>query len=346
MHWFVVPFRMITDARVLEPEFVPQEVAYRDAEIDALASALDPITRGETPEPVFLFGPSGTGKTCIAKYALDRLHETIIDLSHQYVNCWGDYTRYKTLYRVLEGVDKALDVHRQSTPTDALLDRVYEYDGPPYVVILDEVDQLADVDVLYDLYRAHNLSMVLIANREEDVFVQLDERLQSRLQSATRIRFDRYEMDALVGILRDRVRWGLREDAVSDKILRRIADAAAGDARIAIGILRRAAQHATEQELETVTERIVDSAVPKAKTELTQKNIEKLNDDQRVLYEIISDHGEIDPPDLYNEYRNRVDDSKTDRMLRYYLQKMQHYNLIVADGENRGRTYRVVDSEK
>ena len=262
------------------------------------------------------------------------------------MNCWADYTRFKTLYRVLDGLDQTLDIHRQSTPTDALLDRLYKYDGPPYVVILDEVDQLADVDVLYDLYRGHNLSMVLITNREEDVFMQLGGRLQSRLQSAARIRFDRYSTDALVGILRDRVRWGLRDDAASDEILERIADAAAGDARVAIGILRRAAQHATEQGLETMTAKIVDDAVPETKAELTRKNIEKLNDDQRVLYEIISDHGEIDPSNLYEEYRKQADDPKTDRMVRYHLQKMQHYDLIVADGENRGRTYRVVDSEE
>ncbi|MFA9428388.1 hypothetical protein [Natronorubrum sp. A-ect3] len=98
------------------------------------------------------------------------------------------------MYQLLDGLDQTLDIHRQSTPTDKLLDRLFEYDGPPYVVILDEVDQLTDTDVLYDLYRVRNLSMVLIANREEELFMQLDGRLQSRLQSATRIRFDPYEM--------------------------------------------------------------------------------------------------------------------------------------------------------
>ena len=45
---------------------------------------------------------------------------------------------------------------------------------------------------------------------------------------------------------------------------------------------------------------------------------------------------------MYREYRERADDPKTNRMVRTYLQKMEHYNLIVAKGENRGREYHLV----
>lgn len=66
------------------------------------------------------------------------------------MNCWEDYSRFSTLYRVFEGINRTLDIHRQSTPTDVLLDRLHDYTGPPYVVILDEVDQIDDTDVLGD----------------------------------------------------------------------------------------------------------------------------------------------------------------------------------------------------
>ena len=92
---------MITDARVLQPEFVPQDVVHRDGEINHLTSTLKPIMDGEGAEPSFLYGPSGTGKTCIARYALERLRETIIDVETQYVNCWDDHSRYTVLYRLL-----------------------------------------------------------------------------------------------------------------------------------------------------------------------------------------------------------------------------------------------------
>lgn len=332
---------MITDARVLQPEFVPGDIVHRDREVYALSGALKPLTRNEPAETAFLFGPSGVGKTCIAQHTVEHLRENILELNHQYVNCWEDYSRYKTLYRVLEGVGQTFDVHRQSTPTDELLDRVREYDGPPYVVILDEADQLRDPDVLYELYRTRGLYMVLIANREEELFTYLDDRLRSRLQTAVRIQFDRYGMEALRGILEDRVRWGLVEDAVSEEQLTVIADSAGGDARTAIGILRNAARIATQDGREEIWSADVEEAIPEAKAEIKQKDIEKLTPDQRVLYEIVSESKEISPGELYKEYRARIDDPKTNRMVRNYLEKMKHYNLIRAEGENRGRTYRI-----
>lgn len=57
---------VISDTRALQAEFVPREVEHRDGEVDALTNALDPYhaRRGET---AFLFGPSGTGKSCITQ---------------------------------------------------------------------------------------------------------------------------------------------------------------------------------------------------------------------------------------------------------------------------------------
>lgn len=180
---------MITDARVLQPEFVPNDVKHRSAEVSHLSDTLRPIVDGERATNSLLYGPSGAGKTCIAQFTIEQLRENVVDLNYQYVNCWEDHTRFKTLYRLLDGIESTFDIHRQSTPKDELLERLRAYDGPPYVVILDEVDQLQDKSLLYDLYRMRDLKMVLIANREEDVFSTLDGRLNSRLESCARIRF-------------------------------------------------------------------------------------------------------------------------------------------------------------
>ncbi|WP_338006581.1 Cdc6/Cdc18 family protein [Natronoglomus mannanivorans] len=206
---------MITDARVLQPEFIPREVTHRDGEVNALSSVLQPILNGHSADPAFLHGPSGVGKTCIAQFTVERLRENVVDLNHQYVNCWEDYSRFKTLYTLLDGINKTVDIHRQSTPKDLLLDRLRDYNGPPYVVILDEVDQLEDKTLLYDLYRIPDLTMILIANNEEGVFADVDNRINSRLANATRIHFRQYQHDELVAILRDRVRWGLNPNAIT-----------------------------------------------------------------------------------------------------------------------------------
>ena len=331
---------MIADARVLRPEFVPRDVVHRDGEVSHLSSALRPIAKGDPAESALLCGPSGTGKTCIARFTVQRLRENALDVDSQYVNCWEDSTRFKTLYRLLEGLDRAFDVHRQSTPKDELLERLRAHEGPPYVAILDEVDQLEDTGVLYDLYRIPGLTMVLIANREEELFSRFDERLVSRLQTCARVRFEKYGLDELVSILEDRARWGLRDGVVTTDQLEAIADAAAGDARVAIGILRTAARRADQRDAESVSDEDIAEAVPEAKAEVTRKNTEKLTADQRTIYEIITERDTISPGELYERYVERVSEPKTKRMVRNYLRKLRHYNLVVAEGENRGRTYR------
>jgi orc1/cdc6 family replication initiation protein len=333
---------MIADARVLQPEFVPNDVIHRDAEINHLSSALRPLTDGDPAETAFLSGPPGTGKTCIAQFTLEKLRESVLNLNTQYVNCWEDYSRFKTLYRVLEGIEKTIDIHRQSTPTDELYERLKAYDGPPYVVILDEADQLEDKDVLYDLYRAPSLTMVLIANHETEFFRQLKHRLVSRLQTSARIQFDQYHTDELVAILEDRVRFGLDPGVVSEAQLETIGLTAGGDARVALGILRNAAMTASQEGLDTIQDETIEEAVTEAELEIRQTNVEKLTSEQQIVYSILEEKGEMKPGELYTEYRQESANPRSERMVRNYLKKLARYNLIEAEGRNRGRLYRPI----
>jgi len=330
---------MITDARVLRSEFVPNDVKHRPAEVSHLSDILRPVTKGNRPEPSFLYGPSGAGKTCIARHTLEQLQQNVVDLNTQYVNCWEEHTGFQTLYHVLDAVGNTHDIHRRSTPTDELLQRLREYDGPQYIVILDEVDQLEDKEILYDFHRIQNLSMILIANREEDVFSDFDGRLSSRLQTCIRIRFNQYDLDQLVTILEDRVQWGLEQGAIETEGLERIADHAAGDARVAIGLLRNAARQAAQQQTERISDDVIDAVVSETKTEIRQKTTDKLTPHQQVLYELITDTDHIGGGDLYDAYRNAVDNAKTRRTMRNYLAKLQQYNLITANGNTKNRTY-------
>ena len=332
---------MITDARVLQPDFVPNDVKHRSAEVSHLSDTLRPIMDGERAETSLLYGPSGAGKTCIAQHTIEQLRENVVALNYQYVNCWEDHTQFKTLYRLLTGIDRGYDIHRQSTPKDEMVERLREYDGAPYVVILDEVDQLQDKSLLYDLYRVSNLTMVLVTNREEDVFSDLDDRLNSRLKTCAKIKFGQYDVPQLVSILEDRARWGLQPDAIDTERLELIADYAAGDARVAIGIFRNAARVAQQEGHESITTDMIEDVVPEAKSEIRKKTTDKLTEHQQVLYETIKQAGEISPNDLYDEYCAAVDDPKTQRTMRNHLSKLEQYNLVFASGNTKARTYQL-----
>ncbi|ELY42849.1 Cdc6/Cdc18 family protein [Natronorubrum tibetense] len=335
---------MIVDDRVLREDFVPSEVVHRHDEVNLLSESLEPLLYGRRADPAFCFGPTGVGKTCIARYTLAQLREQEPAVEVAYVNCWQEYTRFRVLYSVLEAVGRTFDIHR-STPKDELFGRLRETDDRPIVVILDEVDQLEETAALYDLHRLSHVSLVLIANREEELFASFDDRVRSRLRAGTRVRFDRYGTEELTAILAERADKALEPGCVSDEQLRTIADAASGDARVGIGILRSAARRASQQGQECVTDDVLEAAIPDARTAIRRKTVEGLIEHQRVLYDIVADVGEIEPGDLYDEYERRVTDPKTNRTLRNYLTKMVHYDLIEAVGERRGRTYRIIDDD-
>lgn len=82
--------------------------------------------------------------------------------------------------------------------------------------------------------------------------------------------------------------------------------------------------------------------MPQARAERHQKDVDTLTPYQQTLYEIIEEHDEISPSELYKEYQSRTEDPKTDRMVRNYLSKMDQYDVIAAEGTSRDRTYRSV----
>ena len=335
---------MIHDARVLRAGFVPREVEHRDAEVNHLSSVLEPITNGEPADTAIVTGPSGAGKTCISKFVTERLREEVLDIEATYVNCWRNYTRFRTLYQILDDLGATIDIHRQSTPHDELIDRLQQHDGPRTVVILDEVDQLEDPSVIYDLHSLPQFAIICIANKEEELFSRVDDRLVSRLRSSEHVRMDKYHDEQLYDILSARAKRGLDEDVITDDQLYRIADAAAGDARLAIGILRTAASKADRENCERITDDILLDAAEDARAQIKQKSLDSLTPHQRVVYEIIREHGPLGPSEIHERYSKDVDDPRTKRTIRTYLSKMEQYNLLEAEGTSRDRKYSLVDS--
>ncbi|KOX91298.1 AAA family ATPase [Haloarcula rubripromontorii] len=333
---------MIRDARVLRAGFIPKEIEHRDAEVNHLSSVLEPITNGEPADTAIVTGPSGAGKTCISKFITERLREEVLDVESTYVNCWRNYTRFRTLYQILDDLGQTIDIHRQSTPHDELVGRLQQHDGPRAVIILDEVDQLEDPGILYDLHSLEQFALVCIANKEEELFSRVDDRLVSRLRSSEHVRMDKYHDEQLYDILHARAKWGLDENVITDNQLYHIADAAAGDARLAIGILRIAASTADREDQATITDEMLRDAADDARAEIRQTSLDSLTPHQQAVYDVIREYGPVGPSKIHERYSDAVDDPRTKRTIRTYLSKMIQYNLLVAQGTSRDRQYSVV----
>jgi Cdc6-like AAA superfamily ATPase len=85
-------------------------------------------------------------------------------------------------------------------------------------------------------------------------------------------------------MLQDRARWGLDEEVITESELREIADYSTGDARVAIGILRKAVQTVQQESAGRITSKIIADVVSEAKLKTEQQTISQLTPYQRIRH--------------------------------------------------------------
>ena len=330
---------MITDGRVLEDEFVPRRLRHRDGAMNQLANALNPITRGQSPSHALIFGPTGTGKTCLAKYATDELQQAAA-VNIQHVDCWQDHTRLNVLHRVVSGFDHTTP-DRSAAKIGPLLTRLESYNGPPVVVILDEAELLDDPNIIRDYHRT-NFCVVIIATDQTEFYNEVPAPIENRLSGNPTTTLGPYSINEVASILEDRAEVGLKPGAIDRKQLERIADHAVGNARTAITLLRNAANAAEREGFETITDEVIDSAREAAHSEIRRNKIGQLLEHQQVVFRIVNERDRaLTTTEVYDIYSDRVDeDHRSNRTIRKYLSKLADYSLIAREGADRNRKYR------
>ncbi|WP_135302622.1 Cdc6/Cdc18 family protein [Haloarcula amylovorans] len=326
---------MISEEQVLDEEAVPTRdlVVHRRDELDRLLEALRPTGTGPA-DLCYLLGPTGTGKTMVAKLAADLFANAegmpAADFAH--INCWHHYERKDILYQAVEQL-RDVPIHHNATGRSQLIAHLGEPVDRPQFVVLDEADQLDDKRVLYDL-RESSVNVVLVANNEEDLFRNIDERLQSRLSVGPRIECLAYTAQQLTGILEKRAEWVLGSPGrnYETQHLEFIGTNADGDARVAIRTLATAIDEWRSSDASAITRSHIETALPAAREELRQKSIDQLNDHQRAVYDVVVEHGPITTNNCHVCYGDRVEDPRTQRTVRTYLTKLEQYNLIESEG--------------
>ena len=330
---------MIQNARVLKEDWVPQELRHREGHLQHLSAQLKPIAHGLGAETVMITGPSGTGKTTIAKYIVRQLEQEVLGIRWGYVNCISETSMTSLIYSLVRDAGRANDLRKKGTPKSVMLDRLRDLDEH-FVGIVDEVDVLEDEKTIQVLWEIPNVTLVLICVDDDDFFADLDSRVASRIRGSAKVSLERYHHDELVDILWSRINAGLASGVVEEEAVETIADIAAGDARHAITLLRRAVRDAIKSGDEKLTVENVQPVREEAREEIHDRHVDTLGTHQRHLYEIIKEAGEIGASELHARYEERVGDPRVKSTRRKYLQSLEHYELIESSGAGRGRTYR------
>ncbi|HEX9612849.1 MAG TPA: AAA family ATPase, partial [Candidatus Bathyarchaeia archaeon] len=154
--------QIFKDRNLLRHDYMPASLPHREEQIQRLGSVLAPALSKERVSNIFAYGKTGTGKTIVARFVLDRLQKKARDYGRavdtSYVNCRLSGTNY----RVIADLCRALgqEVPFTGLAVGELLDRLrdgLQSRGSAFLVVLDEIDALVkrseDDSLLYELTR-------------------------------------------------------------------------------------------------------------------------------------------------------------------------------------------------
>ena len=318
----------------LTEAFIPSRLLHREGQLRELERCLKPALHKRNADNVFLIGPTGTGKTSVAKWILESYFKEI----SCYINCW----KYRSTHEVLREIllTFQIPVHGRE-PTSELVDRIENIlKRKKIMVCLDEVDQLKDFDVLYTL--ARNGCGLILASTHYHALMHLPSRIKSSL-ALTEIEFPKYRKDELFYILKDRVQFSFKPGTIKTELIRIASVMADGDARVGLEILRRAGRKAENRGKGEVTLDEIKEAAKEARKLQKSPLLSRLNEHERTIYELLQRKGKLYSGELYRDYCRSFPKPVVDRAYRKFLERMVQLGLVAKQGEGRWRVYNIVD---
>lgn len=272
---------LFKDKSVLQANHTPNKILHRDDQIDQVASILAPSLRMEKPSNVFIYGKTGSGKTCVVKYVTSEIKEMAnkndLPVKIFYLNCKLKRVA-DTEYRLIAELAREFgdDVPATGLPTDEVYKiflKSVEKEKILFIIILDEIDQLvhkAGDEILYNLTRLNSElkeSQISIIGISNDLLFtdNLDPRVKSSL-SEEEIHFHPYNALQLQKILHERAKVAYRDNVLEEGLIEKCAAYAArehGDARRALELLRVAGELAERRSQSIVSISFLDEAEKK-----------------------------------------------------------------------------------
>jgi cell division control protein 6 len=259
----------------LRHDYIPDKLPHRDIQIKCLGGIVAPVLRCSPCSNVFIYGKTGTGKTAVTKYVLNKLTSKANELGADIEVCYVNCRLAGTEYRILSSLCEALNVKVPFTglAVGEVFDRFKEgldQQKKIFIVVLDEIDALIKArgdTLLYELTRInetlrHGRTSIIGISNDLRFKEFLDPRVLSSL-SEEEIVFRPYDAAELRNILWRRAQLAFFERALLDSAVSLCAALAAaehGDARRALDLLRVAGELAEREGIDCVSEEHVREA--------------------------------------------------------------------------------------
>ena len=350
--------------------FTPETIFHRDDEIELYINALQDVVVGHAPNNVFVYGPTGVGKTAVTKWVRDKLQEKA-DSQDVPLTALGPINcrNYKSSYALVTSL-----VNEFRTPDNQLpdsgysTDRVFEFlyeeieaVGGNVLIILDEIDNIppdARNDFLYELPRAEanentpiseaKIGLIGISNDLKFVDV-LEPKVKSTL-GEREIKFGPYNANELQDILEYYAGIAFQDGVLKDDVVPLAAAFSAqerGDVRQGLRILEKAGEYARMEGADHVTEEHTRRATDTIeKDEILDYFEQDLSSQQALTYlattlAFIEPKHEAATKRIYNLYSSIAESGgrrvKSERKIYEFLDQLSMQGLVRSAEKNLGR---------
>ncbi len=360
---------VFTNRTTITPHYTPNNLPFRNGQIDAISQILSTSLHGAKPDNLFIYGKVGTGKTVTVNHVLSQLQEFVAhnrskQVDFAYVNCRNHNTKYKVFLKSLSKFFPNEDFIGYSSAFvyEKLLKHANK--GKQLILVLDEVDKVKDLDeLIYALTRSNDelqsggIAIIGISN---NLFFKdkLDVRTKSTLLQKEMV-FPPYNAKELKAILEERIKTAFKTGCVEDSALNLAAAMAAqesGDARAAVMLMLRAGEEADKSLGQRVKDEHVRLAKTRVEEEVTMNMVETLPKQQQlVLYSISMmtvqgkgygklngsrEEGVFFSGDAYREYERIASSLQqqvvSSRWFREYVNELETYGLLITTASGKG----------
>ncbi len=357
------------DKKIVLPSYMPEEILYREEQLQEVANILAPALRLEKPSNLFIYGKTGTGKTISVKQVISSMNKVAIQnnlpLKCIYINCKLKRVA-DTEYRLLAQLSKEFGQEIPSTglPTDEVYNIFYkllDQQKQMVLLVLDEIDQLTKKigdEIFYNLTRINTelqkSQICLVGISNNLIFAEnLDPRVKSSL-SEEEIIFSPYNALQIQDILRERAVKSFKEGVVQAGVIEKCAAYSArdhGDARRAIDLLRVAGEIAERSGSAVVEIRHLDEAEKKIEVDkIINAAVNQPKQFQSVLYAILlltPQKKNFFTGEIYDVYKTICRQTKlnvlTQRRISDMLAELDMLGIINAKIISKGRYGRTRD---
>lgn len=353
---------LFVDRAVLMPEYVPGKLPFRESQVNGVAEVLAPILHGSKPSNLLLYGKTGTGKTAVARYVLNKLNAEASgsNLAISYVNTRIAGTEYRTLAEL--ALSLGLSIPFTGLSIGEVIARIFrEIQSNPrrIIFVVDEIDYLVKMHgdgTLYEFTRSGDkiapafLSLIGISN-DLNFKEELDPRVLSSL-GEEEIVFPPYTVEELRGILNERAFMAFKQSTFSESAINlcaAIAGSEHGDARRAVDLLRIAGEVAEREGLQTIDDVCVKKASDKMEHDRIDEAVRSLPLQNKIILLAISKFEKgINTGEAYLAYssitRKAGAELLTQRRVSGILAELDLLGLVeaaVVSKGRRGRTKRI-----